>query len=146
EIIGTYYSAMAYDAVKLEVHDFASLVTAVANFSRILAPTTQLVSSNVVNLNNDTRFVELGGGSQVQPYAIIDADGSGAPNARVAFVGTMAVGVNDMFGSPGLINSTVELTALRSVVAQLQNQGINKIVASVSGPNVVDAILEEVPG
>jgi 2',3'-cyclic-nucleotide 2'-phosphodiesterase (5'-nucleotidase family) len=104
------------------------------------------VSSNIVNLNNDSRFMALAGGTQVYPYAIIDSDGSGTANARVAYVGTMAPGVNDMFGNPMLINSTVELTALRNTVAQLQNLGVNKIVASVSGPNVVNAIVEEVPG
>ncbi len=146
EVIASYYNLMRYDAVKLEVHDFTSGLAQVANFSRLLATgvnaTATVVSSNVVHLNNDSRFVAQADGAQVVPYALVKM-GSGEV---LGFVGTMAQGLSTMFANPGAIDSTPELVAMRTAVASLQNLGVNKIVASVSGASVADAIINEVPG
>jgi len=140
EVIATYYANMSYDAVKLEVHDFVGRVPQIANFTRLLAP-IPVVTANVINLNNDSRFVE-NGGVPVQPYAVADLPGG----QRVGYVGTTAVNLNNFFGEPRQVDSTSELPAMRNTVALLQNMGINKIVVAVSGPNVVDDIVNQVPG
>jgi 5'-nucleotidase/UDP-sugar diphosphatase len=143
EVIATYYALMGYDAVKLEVHDFTSHVSQVANFVRLLENSTVVVSSNLINLNNDTRFLAGAGGAEVMPFALVHLDGG---RDVVGFVGTMSQGLNAMFANPGRIDSTNEVVALRNTVAYLQNRGINKIIASVSGVSVVDAVVTQVPG
>jgi 5'-nucleotidase len=146
EVIATYYNMMDYDAVKLEVHDFTPGVAKIANFTSLLTHggNATVVASNVVNLNNDSRFVLNADGAQVMPYALIPLAGSAGE--VLGFVGTMAEGLASMFATPGEVDSTRELVAMRNTVAMLQNMGVNKIVASVSGASVVDDIVNEVPG
>ncbi|ELR12063.1 5'-nucleotidase [Acanthamoeba castellanii str. Neff] len=147
EVIASYYNLMRYDAVKLEVHDFTSGLGQVANFTRLLTTggnaTATVVSSNLVHLNNDSRFVAQADGAQVVPYALVKLGGSGEV---LGFIGTMAQGLSTMFANPRAINSTPELVAMRTAVGLLQNLGVNKIVASVSGASVADSIIDEVPG
>ncbi len=138
EIIATYYKYMAYDAVKIDVHDFATRAEKVALFVSMLEGTTKVICSNLIGAKNDSRFENV----TIDPYAIFTYSGG----QKVGYVGTMGEGLNNKFGDPRQLDSGDEVLALRTAVASLSNKGVNKIVAAISGPTTLEDVINQVPG
>ncbi len=129
---------MAYDAVKIDVHDFVTRAEKVALFASLLQGTTKIISSNLIGAQNDSRFENV----TIDPYAIFTYSGG----QKVGYAGTMGEGLNNKFSDPRQLDSGDEVGALRIAVANLLNREVNKIVVAISGPSSLEDVISQVPG
>ena len=136
-IMARYYDMAAYDAVKVDVYEFASGVGTLAYFVRHLNG-TPVVAANLLNAANDSRLA----GASIHAYAVITYAGGG----RVGFASTLVSDIAPLFGDAYPLNSTTEVAGMLAAVGQLQNMGVNKIVASISSSLVLEEIIYSVPG
>ncbi|ELR14073.1 protein kinase domain containing protein [Acanthamoeba castellanii str. Neff] len=129
EMLGQYYHEMGYDAIKIDLFEFFGGVDQLAKFIQ-LVPNTQVVAANLVG-KNDSRLVN----ATIVPYAIFTfASGdkaSSSPSSHYQW---------------RVYNSFSELSGMLQAVGSMLNQGVNKIIVSVSDVSVLDSVINFVPG
>jgi 5'-nucleotidase len=136
EMLGQYYHEMGYDAIKIDLFEFFGGVDQLAKFIQ-LVPNTKVVAANLVG-QNDSRLVN----ATIVPYAIFTF----ASGDKVGYAATLVAQVGTRFEDSRSINSFSELSGMLQAVGSMLNQGVNKIVVSVSDVSVLDSVINFVPG
>jgi serine/threonine protein kinase/2',3'-cyclic-nucleotide 2'-phosphodiesterase (5'-nucleotidase family) len=133
-----YYKNMQYQAVSLSIYEFITELEYLAYFSSNLEPDAKLVASNLYNVSANPRLSNV----TISPYVVVEYVGG----EKVAYTATTVAGIGGLFRDPGPINSYSELSSMLATVGELQNLGVNKIIASISSKDVFDSIIPFVPG
>jgi 5'-nucleotidase len=136
-ILARYYDALDYDAVKIDVYEFAPGVSVLAYFVGHLNG-TRVVAANLLHQHEDPRLAN----TTLYAYAIVQYPGG----ERVGFASTLVGDIAPLFGNSYPLNSSQELQGMLKAVGALQNQGVNKIIAAVSGSSALDSVVDYVPG
>nr|WIL04574.1 serine-threonine/tyrosine kinase fused to nucleotidase [Cedratvirus duvanny] len=131
----TYYKNMGYDAVSLSIYEFITELDYLTYFSNYLEPGTKLVASNLYNVNATLNIT-------VAPYLVVEYAGG----ERVAYTSTLVKSIGSLFRDPGTINSYDELSSMLATVGELENMGVNKIIAAISSKDMLESIVPYVPG
>ncbi|SPN79254.1 5'-nucleotidase/apyrase [Brazilian cedratvirus IHUMI] len=136
--LATYYKNMGYQAVSLSIYEFITELDYLAYFASVLEPETKLIASNLYNVSANVNLKNV----TVAPYLVVEYAGG----EKVAYTSTTVAGIGPLFRNPGPINSYNELSAMLATVGELQNLGVNKIIASISSKDVLESIIPFVPG
>ncbi|SOB74431.1 serine/threonine protein kinase [Cedratvirus lausannensis] len=136
--MASYYKNMGYHAVSLSIYEFITELDYLAYFSTYLEPGTKLLASNLYGVNANSKLSNV----TISPYVVVEYAGG----ERVAYTSTTVAGIGSLFRDPGPINSYDELSSMLASVGELQNMGVNKIIACISSKDVFDSIIPYVPG
>lgn len=138
-IMAKYYNQLGYDAIGPSLYEYLQGVNLLAYFVKHING-TPVVTTNLENASTDPRLT----GAPIYTYAVIEIPNSGGQ--RVGFAATVQVNMASLVFNAAPLDSTTELLGMLMAVGELQNMGINKIIAQVSGVALVDSIVNSVPG
>jgi hypothetical protein len=136
-ILARYHSMLGYDAMKVDVYKFTPGVEMLAYFVGHING-TKVVATNLLNSLEDLRLAN----TTLYTYAIVQFQGG----ERVGFPSTLIGNIAPHFSNSYPLDSSVEAKGMLMAVGALQNLGVKKIIAAVSGSNTLDSVVDHVPG
>ncbi|ELR13875.1 5'nucleotidase [Acanthamoeba castellanii str. Neff] len=136
-VLTKYHSQLGYQGMAVSLFEFVNSVESLAYFVETLGNDTAVLAANLENKDQDPRLVN----ATIGVNAVFTFG-----TEKVGYAATTIADMAPLFANTYQLNSSSELEGILKAVGKLQNQGVNKIVVTLSGVGVLDSVLKYVLG